>query len=114
MAFGQSSFFRVEHSWAALEVVVLSNFVVLVRYVEFLVKNVLKIGLKKWLSPIEPVVHAELIELVEFDEGHSESIKSTFKRVLLPVLEFQCKLFVDELEKVVVTKFVVVLLENSS
>ena len=80
--------------------VFLRDFVILVRSVDPLIEDVFEIGLEKWLAEVDPVRLAKLIELVEFDKSHSQTVETTLKSVLLPIFERDFEVLFDELEEV--------------
>lgn len=108
------SLFRIENGRYPIKEVFLRYFIVLVRRVDLLIKDVLEIGFEKWLAKVDLVWHAEFIKLVEFDEGHSQTIETALKPVLLPVSELHFEIKLDEMEEVEVGELVVLYDEEVS
>jgi len=79
----------------------------LVRGVDFLVENVLKVGLKQGLTEVNLIRHAELVELIKFDEGHAEAVETALESILLPILQLDFEIVLDEMEEVVVGETIV-------
>lgn len=67
----QGGFFRSENGRHSVVEIFLGNFVVLVRSVDFLIKDIFKVGFKKRLAEVNLVWHTEFIKFVELDKSHT-------------------------------------------
>lgn len=85
-----------------MEIVILGKGVIFVRKIELSVKDIFHIGLEEFFLPVDSVVHGELIKLIEFNEGESESVESAFEGIFFPGLQFDAEDMFDKLEKIII------------